>query len=117
MISRKPFLKRKVKPENDIRIRPGDYIIATAATQIQVFGEVYKQGPLTLRPDETITASQAITRAGGFKASARKGDVILIRAKEFRHINLKKLYEDPNAMNNDIQLKSGDILYVKESLF
>lgn len=102
---------------NDIRIKSGDYIIASAATQIQVFGEVNTQGPLTLRPDETITASQAITRAGGFKASARKGDVILIRAKEFRHINLKKLYEDEKAMANDIQLQNGDILFVKESLF
>ena len=102
---------------NDIRIKPGDYIIATAASQIQVFGEVNHQGPLLLRPDETITASQAITRAGGFKPTARKGDVILIRDKEFRHINLKKLYESEKAMNNDIQLKNGDILFVKESLF
>ena len=103
--------------ENDIRIKPGDYIVASAATQIQVFGEVNTQGPLTLRPDETITASQAITRAGGFKASAKKNDVILIRDKEFRHLNLKRLYEDERSLNNDETLKNGDILFVKESLF
>ena len=103
--------------EESMLILISDAFDASLESKLQVFGEVNTQGPLTLRPDETITASQAITRAGGFKASARKGDVILIRAKEFRHINLQKLYEDEKAMANDIQLQNGDILFVKESLF
>lgn len=103
--------------ENDVRIEPGDYVIVGVAEQIYVLGEVKKPGPLTLPPDQTVTASQAIALAGGFTAVAKQNDVIRIRGKELIHLNLKKLYNSIESMNRDEMLKNGDILFVQESIW
>jgi polysaccharide export outer membrane protein len=103
--------------ENDVRIAPGDYVLVGAAEQIYVLGEVKKPGPLTLPPDKTITASQAIALAGGFTQVAKQNDITLIRNKEIRKINLKKLYNSIENMERDETLRNGDILFVQESIW
>ena len=103
--------------ENDVRILPGDYVLVGAAEQIYVLGEVRKPGPLTLPPDKTITASQAIALAGGFTSVAKQNDVTRIRGKQFKSLNLKKLYSSVENMDRDETLKNGDILFVQESIW
>ncbi|MBR4899564.1 MAG: SLBB domain-containing protein [Victivallales bacterium] len=103
--------------ENDVRIAPGDYVLVGAAEQIYVLGEVRKPGPLTLPPDKTITASQAIALAGGFTQVAKQNDITLIRNKEIRKLNLKKLYTSIENMERDETLRNGDIIFVQESIW
>ncbi len=103
--------------ENDVRIVPGDYVLVGAAEQIYVLGEVRKPGPLTLPPDKTITASQAIALAGGFTQVAKQNDITLIRNKEIRKLNLKKLYTSIENMERDETLRNGDIIFVQESIW
>lgn len=103
--------------DNDVKIESGDYLLVGTAAQIYVLGEVNTPGPLVLAPDKVITASQAIALAGGFKPTAKQSDVTLIRDKEMRSLNLKKLYSDLENMERDIDLKNGDILFVRESLW
>jgi polysaccharide export outer membrane protein len=103
--------------ENDVRIAPGDYVLVGTAEQIYVLGEVKKPGPLTLAPDKTVSASQAIALAGGFTQVAKQNDITLIRNKEIRKINLKKLYNSIENMERDETLRNGDILFVQESIW
>ena len=103
--------------DNDQVVHPGDYVFVGQAEQIYVLGCVGKPGPLTLKPYDTITASRAIALAGGFTNVAKTGDVTLIRGNEMTSINLKKLYNSLDNMERDIDLKAGDILFVKESMW
>ena len=103
--------------EDDVRIAPGDYVLVGAAEQIYVLGEVKKPGPLTLPPDKTITASQAIALAGGFTQVAKQNDITLIRNKEIKKLNLKKLYTSIENMERDETLRNGDIIFVQESIW
>ena len=103
--------------ENDIRIYPGDYILVPAARQIYVLGEVNKPGPLVVAPGTTVTASQAIALAGGFSKIAKQSDVLLIRDRTMNSINLKKLYDKIENMDRDVELKYGDIIFVRESMW
>ena len=81
------------------------------------FGEVKKPGPRTLPPDKTISASQAIALAGGFTQVAKQNDITLIRNKEIKKLNLKKLYSSIENMERDETLRNGDILFVQESIW
>jgi protein involved in polysaccharide export with SLBB domain len=86
----------------------------------QVGTRVYVTGEVTL-PTEVITNGQltalsAISRAGGFKITAQKGEVVLMRRDEQNHphlyaLNLAAAMEgkDPNA---DVLLQPYDVIYV-----
>lgn len=105
------------KFENDVRVHPGDYVFVGAAEHIYVLGQVQKPGPLVLAPDKVVTASQAIALSGGFTPVAKESDITLIRDREIRSINLRKLYHSIENMERDIELKNGDILFVRESMW
>lgn len=103
--------------EKDLRIESGDYVFVTTAAKIYVLGQVNKPGELDLRPDQVVTASQAIALAGGFKVTAKQSDVILIRDGALERLNLKRLYEDQDNLGNDMDLRPGDILFIRESMW
>jgi protein involved in polysaccharide export with SLBB domain len=86
----------------------------------QVGTRVYVTGEVTL-PAEVVTNGQltalsAISRAGGFKITAQKGEVVLMRRDEQNRphlyaLNLAAAMEgkDPNA---DVLLQPYDVIYV-----
>ena len=81
---------------------------------VVVAGEVAKPGRFDLR--ENTTAMQAILLSGGFSQGAQAGQVLLFRKineadAEVRVLNLSKLRKTAD-LERDIQLKSGDMLYV-----
>ncbi len=102
---------------NDIQIEPGDSIMIPAADQIQVFGEVNKPGPLVLGPTKVITISQAIALAGGFTKVAKESSVTLIRGKEMMRLDMRNLYDKAENSVRDIELRNGDIIFVRESFW
>lgn len=103
--------------QEDLVVQPGDSIIVNAVNQIYVMGEVKTPGALNLRPGISITASRAVALSGGFTQIAKKSEVILIRGNEIQKLNLSKAYDSIKNLGLDVELKSGDVLYVKESLF
>jgi protein involved in polysaccharide export with SLBB domain len=86
----------------------------------QVGTRVYVTGEVTL-PSEVLVNGQlsalaAISRAGGFKITAQKGEVVLLRRDENNKPHVYALDldaamrgKDPNA---DVLLQSFDVLYV-----
>ena len=81
---------------------------------VVVAGEVAKPGRFDLR--ENTTAMQAILLSGGFSQGAQAGQVLLFRKineadAEVRVLNLSKLRKTAD-LERDVQLKSGDMLYV-----
>ena len=81
---------------------------------VVVAGEVAKPGRIDLR--ENTTAMQAILMSGGFSQSAQSGQVLLFRKineddAEVRVLHLSKMRKTSD-LERDIQLKSGDMLYV-----
>lgn len=81
---------------------------------VVVAGEVARPGRFDLR--ENTTAMQAILLSGGFSQGAQSGQVLLFRKingdeAEIRVLNLTKLRKTAD-LERDIQLESGDMLYV-----
>ena len=107
----------KGESQSDLAVQPGDSVIVNAASQIYVMGEVGKPGPLTVPMGVSVTASRAIALCGGFTQNAKKSDVVLIRNNEMQKLNLSKIYDSVKNLGLDVELKAGDVHYVKESMF
>lgn len=81
---------------------------------VVVAGEVGKPGKIDLR--ENTTAMQAVLLSGGFLPSAQTGQILLFRkingdTAEIKVLNLTKLRK-ASDLERDIQLESGDMLFV-----
>jgi len=106
------YSKELVDPLLSLSIR------SYSGTRIYVAGEVTTPGEFV----ETgpITALQAIARAGGFKNSAARSQVILIRRgqqgkPEIYGLNESRLTEGYSQNATDAELVSYDIVYVPRS--
>jgi len=105
----------------NIPIQPNDIInipIDRLVT-IYVFGEVRNPGAIQVKISKKITLLQAIAQAGGLSENASKRGVIVKRkdkdGKETRmQINLNDIIK---GKKQDIPLKEGDVIIVKESIF
>lgn len=84
-----------------------------------VSGEVLQPGKFEMNED--ITALQAVMMAGGFKESAKVSQVIVFRKinkelAEVKMIDLKKIRKTSD-LEKDLDLESGDILFVPQNKF
>lgn len=82
-----------------------------------VGGEVSKPGKFDLRADTTIT--EAIAIAGGFTASAKHSEVLLVRKvsddwSEVKRVDVKTMLSK-GQMHEDIHLRPGDLLYIPKN--
>lgn len=105
--------KRLVKP--DISLVLKNYV----KPHVLVEGEVNTPGRVEIHGD--TSALDAIALAGGFRDSASKSNVLLMRAdpdhgNQTRVINLSQLIKD-HKLEEVPQLHSGDVLYVTTSKF
>jgi len=89
--------------------------------KVYVTGEVKAQGAMELMPDESLTVSKAILRAGGLGDFANKKKVKLIRKKsggtqsETTYVNLVDIL-DKGHLDKDPVLQAGDVIVVPERL-
>jgi protein involved in polysaccharide export with SLBB domain len=84
--------------------------------RVYVDGEVFRPGMLPLAGP--VTVHQAISAAGGFRETARRTDVIIIRQVQGRPVPLRVNMEE--VLNNqdpsqDVLLAPFDIVYVPRS--
>lgn len=99
--------------------RPEIEVTVKQATPIKVFvgGEVDKPGVYDMPGD--IDAVQAVLMAGGFKTSAKRGEVLIIRrgpgnTPMMRTANLKEAIYNPGR-GDAVPLRRFDIVYVPRS--
>ncbi|MGA8528921.1 MAG: polysaccharide biosynthesis/export family protein [Acidobacteriaceae bacterium] len=80
-----------------------------------VEGEVATPGKFEYRPD--ISVLDAVALAGGFKGSARKSKVLLLRkvdgSSETKILNLKAII-DRGELQEAASLKPGDVIFVTQ---
>lgn len=87
---------------------------------ITIYGQVIRQGRYELAPEEDLTVSQAILRAGGFSQFAKDTSVKVIRKVPGRSnvtiiVNLKDVMTK-GRLEKDIPIRGGDVIIVDEKL-
>ncbi|MFL6678699.1 MAG: polysaccharide export protein EpsE [Burkholderiaceae bacterium] len=111
-----PFRKdvempRLFQPGNgaeDIVISPGDTIFVDRAPQIYLYGEI--QHPGALRLERGMTVMQAIAAGGGATPRGTlRGLKVTRTGPDGKQTQLEPAMDD--------QLRNGDVVYIKESLF
>ena len=88
--------------------------------KIYMMGQIRGQGAMELPPDETLTVSRAILRAGGFADFANKRKVKLVRktadgGQETTIVDVVQILEKGRA-DKDLVLQPDDLLIVPERL-
>ena len=92
----------------DVVIAPGDTIFVDRAPQIYLYGEI--QHPGALRLERGMTVMQAIAAGGGATPRGTlRGLKVTRTGADGKQTQLEPAMDD--------QLKNGDVVYVKESLF
>ena len=100
----KALTKSFVEPQVTLRVA------SYRAAQVYVDGEIHTPGPQSIN-DIPMGLYEAISRAGGFSASADQSRMVLVRGGVSHPINLSQLLE--RGQNpSDIVLRNGDILRV-----
>ena len=98
------------KPEVSVIVR------SFSMQRVYIDGEVFRPGMLPLTGP--VTVHQAIAAAGGFRETARRTDVIIIRQASGRPVPLKVNMEDVQKKTDpsqDVLLAPFDIVYVPRS--
>lgn len=88
--------------------------------KIYMMGQIRGQGAMELPPDETLTVSRAILRAGGFADFANKRKVKLVRktangGQETTIVDVVQILEKGRA-DKDVTLQPDDLIIVPERL-
>jgi len=97
-----------------------DSISARSRGKVYITGQIRTQGALELLPDETLTVSKAILRAGGLQDFANRRKVKLVRKgsdgrTETTFVDLVEIL-DRGHLDRDPALEPGDLINVPERL-
>jgi len=111
-------LLQKGDISQDMRLEPGDAVVAPLADAVYVHGEVKTPGPVKSTGD--LTVLRAIAQVGGVTPLAATSRVEILRAegekKERIKVDLDKMMKAPDD-NPDVRLKPNDIIFVPLRLF
>ena len=100
-----------------------DFVVRDPSTspwgRVLVQGRVHQEGWVSIPATRYLMVSDAIQKAGGFGQFARKDNIRVSRRRkdgtiEFFKINLEEIGRKGKT-ENDMLLKSGDVVYVYES--
>lgn len=111
-------LLQKGDLSQDIKLEPGDSVVAPIADVVYLQGEV--RSPGTVKFTQDLTMVKAISQGGGFTPMAAGGRVDIIRWKgekrERIRVDVDKMMRAPDE-NPDVMLKPDDIIIVPQRLF
>ncbi len=82
--------------------------------EVTILGEVNHPGNYVLKDGDRL--SYAISQAGGGTSSADMGNILVIRDGKIIKTSILKYIKDGNV-SFDIELKPGDVIVVKRSLW
>jgi len=102
----------------NIKLEPGDTVVAPVADLVYLQGEVRSVGAIKYTQDLTLV--RAITQGGGLTPMASGGRVDILRGKgekrERIRVDVDKMMRAPDE-NNDVPLKPDDIIFVPQRIF
>jgi polysaccharide biosynthesis/export protein len=102
----------------NVRLEPGDSVVAPLADAVYVNGEVKSSGAVKYTND--LTVLKAITQVGGLTPLAAGGRVDILRGnaekKERIRVDVDKMMRSPDE-NPDVRLQPNDIIFVPQRLF
>jgi polysaccharide export outer membrane protein len=105
-------------PSQNLKLEPGDSVVAPLADLVYVQGEVKTPGAVKYMQD--LTVLMAISQVGGFTPRAAGGRVDILRGKgekkERIRVDVDKVSRAPEE-NPDVLLKPNDIVLVPQRLF
>jgi len=111
-------LLKKGDLSQNLKLEPGDTVVAPIADVVYIQGEVRAPGVVKYTNDLTVV--KAITLTGGLTPLAASGRVDLVRTegeKKVRiRIDLDKMLRAPEE-NPDMRLRPDDIIFVPQRLF
>lgn len=110
----------RVGHERDPLLLPDDIVFVPAREKVYVGGQVARPGAFVVDADHGLTASQAVSLAGGFTRIANDANVRLIRrlgdgGRRTFVLNLARVVA--GHPEEDVPLQPGDTLFVPESVF
>lgn len=101
-------------------LMPDDIVLVPAREKVFVMGQVLRPGAFVSDSDRALTASKAITLAGGYTRIANWENVRLLRRDK---AGIQRTYVLDMSLvvsglpQNDVPLQPGDLLFVPESVF
>lgn len=98
--------------QKNLRLAAGDVVHVSEGMVVYVSGEVNKPGSVPFT--EGLTVTQALSKSGGTKRTARTRDAYILRGDQRISINLKKVLKGKAA---DVILKPDDQIVLQESMF
>lgn len=106
--------------EKEVPLHGGPGILGVPQSDtFTIMGQVSRQGKYEITPEEDLTVSQAILRAGGFAGFANKKKVKLIRntpkGRLIIYLNLTDVMEK-GKLEKDIPMRSNDVIIVGEKV-
>lgn len=106
--------------EKAVRSKFGPNMIPDDMGYITIYGQVGRQGRYELAPEEDLTVSQAILRAGGFTQFAQTKKVKVIRKRPGQSnvtyiVNLHDVMTK-GRLEKDITIRPNDVIIVDEKL-
>ena len=96
----------------NIQLSSGDVVHISEGMVVYVAGEVNKPGAVPFT--EGLTVTQALSKSGGTKRTARTRDAYILRGEDRIPINLNKVMRGKAA---DVVLQPDDQIVLQESIF
>jgi polysaccharide biosynthesis/export protein len=111
-------LSENINPEEDIILQPFDIVSVERAERVYVSGEVARAASIELGERNSISVIQALTEAGGFTPTAKRGAVRILRPISGTD-RRAEIVIDANLILagriQDFPLLPNDVLYVPSS--
>jgi len=96
----------------NLKLSAGDVVHISEGMVVYVSGEVNKPGSVPFT--EGLTVTQALSKSGGTKRTARTRDAYILRGDQRISVNLKKVLRGKAA---DVMLRPDDQIVLQESVF
>lgn len=95
------------------------HVVEYAERKVQVLGQVNDPGFVVIPPEREMNVAEAISGAGGLNLRAKSSGIEVIRKRpdgstETLKVSLQDALKNPRK---NIKLKSGDTVFVPESIF
>lgn len=102
---------------DDVEVRPNDLVFIPPKKERNVYVVGAVTTPRSVEYREGLTVMEAILEAGGFTKFAKQDSIVVLRKGNHTiPVDLKRLVKDGDTSQN-IPLKPGDFVIVKEGIF
>lgn len=109
----------RIRPSSNNTMRGGPGYVQDDTRYITVYGQVSRQGRYELLPEDDLTVSQAVLRAGGFSQFAQTKKVKVIRKTPKGNVTIFVNLDNVMRLGKleyDIPIRPEDVIIVTEKI-